>query len=141
MNEKWDKRFLGLAELVSTWSLDPSTKVGAVIVDQDKRIVSMGYNGFPQGIEDSKERLENREEKLKIIVHGEINALIFAKRCINGCTLYTHPFMPCGPCCSVFIQAGISRIVSRINTNPRWLKDFDVTFSLCQEAGVQLDLY
>ena len=76
MSEKWDKRFLALAEHIARWSKDPSTKIGAVIVDPNKRVVSLGYNCFPRGVEDSEERLENREVKYKIIVHCERNALL-----------------------------------------------------------------
>lgn len=139
--EKWDKRFLQLAELVSTWSKDSSTKVGSVIVDDNKRVISVGYNGFPQKIKDLPERYENRELKLKIVVHAEINGLLFANGKVDGCTLYTFPLMPCGQCCSMFIQSGIKRIVSLINNNDRWIKDFEVTKMLCQEAQVELKLY
>lgn len=138
---KWDSRFLELAQSISDWSKDPSTLVGAIIVDKNKRIISIGYNGLPQKIKDSPERLNNRELKLKCVIHAEINALLFANCKIDGCTLYTYPFMPCGPCCSMFIQSGISRIVSINNYNERWAKDFEITTELCKEAGVELTLY
>ena len=139
--EKWDRRFLQLAELISTWSKDPSTCVGAVIVDKNRRVVSVGYNGLPQKIKDLPIRLEDRELKLKLTVHAEINALLFANSKVEGCTLYTLPFMPCGQCCSMFIQAGIARIVSLLNTNERWIRDFEITQGLCKEAQVELKLY
>ena len=63
---KWDDRFLKLAELVSTWSKDPSSKVGAVIVDDKNRVISLGFNGLPRGVEDTKERLNTRELKYDI---------------------------------------------------------------------------
>lgn len=66
--EKWDRRFLELAKQVSTWSKDPSTKVGAVLVNEDKHVVGMGFNGFPVGVADTEERLNNRELKYKMIV-------------------------------------------------------------------------
>ena len=68
MNPKWDKRFLELAEHVSTWSKDPSTQVGCVIANDDRRVVALGINGFPKGIEDSEERLNDRETKYKYVV-------------------------------------------------------------------------
>jgi dCMP deaminase len=74
---KWDKNFLELAKTVSTFSKDPSTQVGAVIVDDDKRVISIGYNGFPKGVRDDH-RLDNRELKYEMIVHAEANALLFA---------------------------------------------------------------
>ena len=64
----WDTRFLDLAEHISKWSKDPSTKVGAVIVDSYRRIVSTGYNGFPQGVMDSYDRLTDRDTKYEIII-------------------------------------------------------------------------
>ena len=61
MSEKWDRRFIDLALHISNWSKDPSTKVGCVVVGADREIRSTGFNGFPRGIEDSIERLEDRE--------------------------------------------------------------------------------
>ena len=139
--EWWDHWFLGMSEYVSTASKDPSTKVGAVIVDKNRRVVSVGYNGLPQKIKDLSERLNNRELKIRTIIHGEINALLFANSSVEGCTLYTFPFMPCGQCCSMFIQAGIGRIVSLLSTNERWVRDFEITQGLCKEAQVELKLY
>jgi dCMP deaminase len=139
--EWWDKWFLGLATYISTASKDPSTQVGAVITDDKNRIVSMGYNGLPRGIEDSVERLDNRELKYKMIIHAERNALLFAGRPLNGCTIYTHPFAPCTVCAGLIIQAGISRVVSFKNDNPRWLEDINISATLFKEAGVDFVLY
>ena len=75
--EKWDRRYLDIAKSVSQWSKDPSTKVGAVLV-RDNRIVSVGYNGFPEGVDDSEERYNNRELKYDLVVHAEVNAIISA---------------------------------------------------------------
>ena len=96
----WDKRFLALAQYVSTWSKDPSTKTGAVIVS-GRRVVSLGYNGFPQGMPDLPVLYDDREEKYSRVVHCEINALLFAERTVRGCTLYTWPFLSCDRC---FVQ-------------------------------------
>lgn len=139
--KKWDYRFLDLAELVGSWSKDPSSKIGAVIVDQDRRIVSTGYNGFPKGISDNEERLTDRETKYKLVVHGEMNALLFAERSVKGCTLYTTPFLPCSSCASMFIQAGIKRVVSRFTDNPRWLESIELAKALFSEAGVECRVY
>jgi dCMP deaminase len=83
----WDLRFLTLAKTVSTWSKDPSTKVGAVIVDKNRRVVSLGYNGFPKGVKDTIEKLEDREQKYKHMVHAERNAMLFANKSLKGCTI------------------------------------------------------
>lgn len=137
----WDKRFLLLADHVSKWSKDPSTKVGAVIVDSDKRVISMGYNGFPAKIIDSPEDYLDRDTKLKKVVHAESNAIVFSQRSLKDCTLYVYPFMPCSNCAGQVIQSGITRVVSPVNNNPKWLESFKLTESMFEEAGVQLDLY
>ena len=136
---KWDKRFLELAKLVGSWSKDPSTQVGAVIVDENNRIVSVGYNGFPRGIEDN-ERLLNREEKYDIIVHAEVNALMFANKPVEKCTLYTWPFQPCSRCAGLIIQSGIKRVVSVVHSDERWKKNFTLARQLFHESGVTMDL-
>lgn len=105
---KWDKRFLEMAKLVSEWSKDPSTKVGAVIADTKNRIVSVGFNGYPSGISD--EGLDNREDKYLKIVHAEINAILFANRYLINNRLYVYPLLPCARCMAVIIQTGISKI-------------------------------
>lgn len=138
---KWDKRFLSVCELVSTWSKDPSTKVGAVITDTDNRIISMGYNGFPKGVADTPERLNDRDLKYKLIVHGETNALLFAKRDLTGCTLYTYPFASCSTCAGKVIQSGIKRVVYPKLTDPglieRWGKSLELTYQMFDEAGLE----
>ena len=132
---RWDIRFLDMAQLVSTWSKDPSTKVGAVIVDTNNRVVSVGYNGFSKGISDDI-RLDNRETKYKMIVHAECNALLFAQRSLVECAIYTYPFMPCPKCASMIIQSGISRIVSYVNTDERWEQEFQLSRTILKEADV-----
>lgn len=136
----WDKRFLELAKLVSSWSKDPSTKVGAVIVDDQNIIVSVGFNGFPKGIQDD-DRLNHRDSKYQIIVHAENNALMFAKRPLDGCTIYTYPFMPCPRCAGMIIQSGIKRIVTYENTisRHRWDIDFVISRELFHEAKIILE--
>jgi dCMP deaminase len=111
MNPKWDKRFLELAQLVAGWSKDPSTKTGAVIVRPDKSVLSLGFNGFPKGMDDNPKWYENRESKYSRIIHCEMNALIHAKESLEGCTLYTWPFASCDRCCVHMLQAGIKCFV------------------------------
>lgn len=135
---KWDTRFLELACLVSSWSKDPSTKVGVVIADPQNRVVSMGYNGFPRGIRDTSQRLSDRDLKYKMVVHAESNAIIHAGRDLHGCTLYNWPFMPCSTCAGLVIQSGISRVVTKYDSTPRWQESFRITESLFAEAGVEL---
>lgn len=108
---KWDKRFLQIAQMVSTWSKDPSTQCGAVIVRPNKTICSVGFNGFPQAMPDNPLWYSNREEKYSRIVHCEKNALIFAGENVKGYTLYTYPFCSCDRCIVEMAQAGITRFV------------------------------
>lgn len=138
--DKWDIRFLDLAKLISTWSKDPSTKTGAVIVAPDRRIISTGYNGFPRGVLDHEARLANREEKYKIIVHCERNAMLFAREPLQGMTLYTYPFLSCSSCAAMMIQAGITRHVAPRSSNERWGEQVQMTLQILAEAGVGLEL-
>ncbi len=141
---KWDRRFLDLAEHVAKWSKDPSTKCGAVIVDDKNRIVSVGFNGFPRRIKDKKHLLFNRHEKLKRVIHAEKNAVIFARGNIDGCCLYVWPMPPCSQCMAMLIQCGIVRVVSArhdVDAINRWISDIKITEGLCKEAGVEYICY
>lgn len=140
MKAHWDERFLDLARYVAQWSKDPSTKTGAVIVDPNGTVLSLGYNGFPRGMADLTERYADREFKYAHIVHCERNAMLFAQRSLKGCTLYTWPFMSCAPCAAMVIQAGITRCVAPNSDNPRWQADFTRVRTMFSEVGVQLDL-
>ena len=137
---KWDKNFLELAKTVSTFSKDPSTQVGAVIVDDDNRVVSIGYNGFPKGVKDDH-RLDNREMKYEMIVHAEANALLFANAPVSGCTIYTWPFQPCSRCASLIIQAGIRRVVTVENKNQKWSSNFQLAHDMMTEARIEQKTY
>jgi dCMP deaminase len=81
---KWDLRFLELAQLVSRWSKDTSTKVGAVIVTPENVVISIGYNGFAKRMPDAEEHYADREEKYSRIVHAETNAILFARTDVRG---------------------------------------------------------
>lgn len=134
---KWDYRFFALAAFVASWSKDPSTKVGAVIVDRRHRVLGFGYNGFARGVHDSEERYANREEKLKRIVHAEVNAMLNAAR-TEGCILYCT-FCPCAQCASLIVQAGISRVVCRKSpSDERWLEDQKLAKEILIEGGVEV---
>ena len=136
---KWDVRFLKLAHEVASWSKDPSTKVGCVLV-KDRKIISMGYNGFPRLIEDDLNRLIDREVKYEMTVHAEQNAVITAALhgiSTAGSTAYVT-FSPCSRCAAVLINAGISTVVvSAADDIPsRWLKNFQLAAELLNEAGI-----
>lgn len=137
--DKWDERFLGLAEHISKWSKDWSTKVGAVIT-KGNRIISLGYNGFPFLLADDG-RLLDRDTKNKITLHAEENCILFAKQDLKGCTIYTYPFPPCSKCSRLLIQSEISRVVSLNKIPERWAEDMDLAKSLMVEAGMRVDIY
>lgn len=141
---KWDKRFLDLAKFISQWSLDPSTKIGAVLVRENKSVISVGYNGFPIGVNDDKSRYDDRETKYSIVVHGEANAILFARESLNGATLYTYPFASCSRCAGLVIQSGIKRCVApkldlTTDLGQRWDSSLILTRQMFQEAGVILE--
>ena len=140
MSEKWDKRFLDLATHISTWSKDPSTKVGCVVVGEDREIRSTGFNGFPRGIEDDEERLADREQKYPLICHAEENAIMHAARIgvsLKGSTAYvTWP--PCSRCARSLIQAGVKEVVYSLEVEvpDRWQEDFKISTEMMEEAGL-----
>lgn len=137
----WDDFYINLAKTISQKSKDPSTKVGAVIVDEKNRVVSLGYNGFPRGIVDSLERYENRPLKYELIIHAELNAIIFGGHKCEGSTLYTWPMISCTRCAAVAIQSGIKKFVAPIMTEelqPRWGEQVKLTELIMAEAGTIL---
>ena len=142
MSLKWDLRFLDLAHHISYWSKDPSTKVGCVVVGADREIRSTGFNGFPRGIEDSLDRLEDREQKYPLICHAEENAIMHAARIgvsLKDCTAYvTWP--PCTRCARSLIQAGIVEVVYTGGDNipERWHEDFERSTDMMREAGLRV---
>lgn len=147
--EKWDRRFLDVAKHVSTWSKDPSTQVGAVLV-KDGKIVGMGYNGFPRGVVDSAERLDNRELKYQIVIHAEVNAILQAGHAAKGATLYVYPsfMLPpvCSNCAGVAIQAGVSGVVGYFPDleDPRvqrWADNISIAKQMWDEAGLCVRAY
>lgn len=142
---KWDRYWLLKAKEHSVCSKDPSTKVAAIIIGKDNDVVSMGYNGFARKVKDDKERYLNREVKLKMVVHAEINAILFADRHrLQGSTLYTWPFMPCSNCAAIVINAGITKCVAPITPKAildRWGDSLKLTETQFEEAGVELVLW
>lgn len=143
--KRWDLDYLALAGF---WgerkSKDPSTKVAAVIVRPDLTVASMGYNGFPRGIADTYERLNDRELKYPRIVHAEMNAILTANEPLRGCTLYTYPILPCERCAMHVIQAGIIRVVSYacpVDKLDRWGASIKAGREAFEEAGVLMREY
>jgi len=135
----WDRYFIRMCITVASKSKDPSTKVGSVVVDQQNTLVSAGYNGFPRRIADTDARLNSREEKYPRVIHAELNALLFSKRDITGCTLYASA-IPCDVCSLPIIQCGISRIVAIHNADyeTRWRDMIMRSLANFNEAGIEV---
>jgi dCMP deaminase len=142
MTTNWDARFLRLALHIAQWSKDPSTQVGCVVVGPDREIRSTGFNGFPRGISDSLERLNDREQKYPLVCHAEENAIMHAARIgvsLKGCTAFvTWP--PCTRCARSLIQAGILEIAypAGLEIPERWREDFAISTQMLGEAGLRV---
>lgn len=111
----WDEYFMGIALLSAMRSKDPNTKVGACIVDNDNKVVSIGYNGMPRKIDESKiswNKGEGLDSKYLYVCHAEFNAILNTRNgsSLKGCTLYVTLF-PCNECTKAIIQTGIKEVV------------------------------
>ena len=115
-NISWDEYFMGIALLSAMRSKDPNTKVGACIVDENKKVVSIGYNGMPSGCDESQlswNRGEGLDSKYLYVCHAEFNAILNTRQgtsALKGCTLYVTLF-PCNECTKAIIQTGIKEVV------------------------------
>lgn len=138
---KWDKRFLNLAKEISTWSKDPSTQIGAVLVNDERRILATGYNGFPRGVWDSPDYYQDRETKYKYVVHAEMNAIYNATYngiSLKDSTLYVWGLPVCAECAKGVIQVGIKRVVMPRGDYPeRWIESFKKTSSMFKETDIE----
>lgn len=142
-NNIWNTRFMQMAQVISTWSKDKSTKVGCVIVSPEKEILSMGYNGFPRGVNDALEYRQLRPTKYEFVVHAEENALLNAGRNgtrLNGGILYvTMP--PCTRCAGSIIQSGIKEIIYLEPEVQKqisgWRDNLKYSFEMFNEAGIR----
>lgn len=142
---KWDLRLLSLAQHVSSWSKDPSTRVGAVIADTHHRILGIGYNGFPRGVADGAARYADRELKYQLVVHAELNAILNATRSVEGCTLYAWPVPVCAECAKAIIQSGISHVVTirqeRTQRTSKYAAPTESMAVMFSEAGISWETY
>lgn len=137
----WNQRYLNIAKQIASWSKDPSTKVGAVIVGDKNQIISQGYNGFPRGFKDSLDRLYNRETKYKFTIHAEANALynaLYNGVSVNGTTIYVHGLPVCVECAKAIIQSGIKRVVYDSLPKENWKQSNEDALKLFSEAGVDV---
>lgn len=140
MATNWNDRFIDLARFIGGWSKDRSRGVGAIIVDSSNRVLSIGYNGFPQGADDTVEERHERPEKYLWTEHAEKNAIFSAARngvAIKDSTMYLMWF-PCIDCARAIIQSGITTLVC---TEPDWTEEryhFTKSKQMMEECGVSI---
>ena len=137
----WGDKYIHLAKQISTWSKDPSTKVGAVVIGEYGQLLSQGYNGFPRGIKDSEERLNKRERKYELVVHAEMNAIYNASLTgvsLRDSTLYVYGLPICNECAKGIIQVGIKKVIAMRpkEYNSDWDKSNKNAEALFREAEV-----
>jgi dCMP deaminase len=139
---KWVARFTDLAKEISTWSKDPSSQVGAVIVRPDRTICSVGFNGFPRKVCDHPHAIANRDTKLLRTIHAELNAILSAKEPLEGYSLFVWPFQPCSNCAAAIIQSGIKDVYcpynAHLDTYERWRESFKAALQMFDEAEVRV---
>lgn len=138
----WRDRYLDVAKQVSTWSKDPSRKIGAVAVGSKGQILSQGYNGFPRGILDSADRYNDRPMKYKLVVHAEMNVIYnatFSGVSLDGASLYVYGLPVCSECAKGIIQVGIKEVVIYTDdTVPdMWTEAYQLTRTMFDESGVK----
>lgn len=138
----WNNNFMELSKHIALWSKDVNTKTGAVIVDRNNRILSVGYNGFPSGCNDEVMSRYERPQKYLWTEHAERNAIYSAVR--NGISLMDAiiyvMWFPCADCARAIIQSGISKIVCyEPNLNDqKWGEHFKVALEMFNECGVEI---
>jgi dCMP deaminase len=141
LKHKWNERYLNLAYEIAQWSKDPSKKIGAIAVGTKGQVLAQGYNGFPRGISHSAERLNDRELKYKYVVHAEMNLIYNASyngTSLDGSTIYVTGLPVCSECAKGLIQVGVKQVImpKQDDTPENWMKSFELTKELFEEAGV-----
>lgn len=141
---KWDNDYLDLAQWwADRRSKDPSTKVGAVIVNAHNEVLSLGYNGLTPGVCDSAEILNDRAKKYTFVAHAERNALDLAKGDVAGATIYVSPLPICHECAKSIAQRRLRRVVIRADQldNERWRESWQAARHIMECRGVQIDIH
>ena len=138
-------RFLPMAQIAMYMSKDRSTKVGALVIDEDYNVLITGYNGMPRGVNDDVEERHVRPTKYYWMSHAEENCIAQAARIgvrLKGCTLIVTSLFPCTACSRMIIQSGIIRVLApKQPDSSRWDEQASVATEMLAEAGVQIDFY
>ena len=142
---KWDRKFLDACDHFRQWSKDRSRQVAAVVVGENKRILSVGYNGFPRGCNDEVEERHERPEKYFWTEHAERNAIYNAAAegvSLKGATFYIKPLFPCVDCARGIIQVGAARLVTMKPDfdDPTYGESFRRSAEMMREAGLRISL-
>ena len=136
----WDEYFMGIAHLTAMRSKDPNTKVGACIVNSEKKILSVGYNGFPIGLSDEKFPWNRdggfKDTKYAYVVHAELNAILNSNTSLKDAICYVTLF-PCNECAKAIIQSGIKKIVYESDKYAESDSTL-VSKAMLNEAGIEL---
>lgn len=141
----WDEYFMGIAKLSASRSKDPVTKVGACIINDDRKILSTGYNGFPNGCSDDEypwSKGPDKDEldtKYPYVVHAELNAILNANKDIRGSTLYVTLF-PCNECAKAIIQSGIKKVIY-LEEKGKDKKEYIASRRMLNSAGIIYEKY
>ena len=126
-----------LAATVAKWSKDPSTQVGAIIVNEDKQVIGLGYNGFPRRVFDGESRYTTKAVKYLFVSHAERNALDNTFISTKGATLYSTLY-PCNECTKGIIQKGIKRVVTKRPDSSKTHLNYNVTTTMFVESGIEV---
>jgi dCMP deaminase len=135
---------MAMAKEVASWSKDPNTQVGAVAVGSKGQILSQGFNGFPRGIFDLEERLQDRETKYKYVVHAEMNVIYnatYSGVSLDGAKLYVYGLPVCNECCKGIIQVGIKEVYVAqecIDLRPHWFESWQQSLDMFNEAKIKV---
>lgn len=136
---EWDEYFMGIAFLSAMRSKDPSTQVGACIIDEDKKIIGIGYNGFPVGSSDDKMPWGKEgnflDTKYPYVVHAELNAILNSIKSLKNCTIYVTHF-PCNECAKAIVQSGIKKVVY-FSDKHKHLDSSKASKMILENAGVE----
>lgn len=138
---EWGNRYINLAKEISTWSKDPSRKIGAVAVGEKGQILAQGYNGFPRGILDSADRYNDRPLKYRLVVHAEMNVIYNATYngvSLDGARLFVYGLPVCSECAKGIIQVGIKSVTIYTDdiVPDMWTESYELTNNMFNEAGV-----
>ena len=146
--DRWLSNYLGLAKHIAGWSKDPSTKCGAVAVGKHGQILSQGYNGFPRGVSDHNERLNDREQKYKFTIHAEMNCIFNASLTgvsLEGSSLYVYGLPVCDNCAKGVVQVGFNRVFmcypEVMEERKEWIDSYRTSRQMFVESKINAQIF